>query len=482
MNSKKIIYLILLFAFIIISCDKEITNDVVIPEEPKEKKLKFPRKEMRAVWITTAWGLDWPQGIFEMKQQKEIYIEFLEKFKELNINTVFVQVKAMGDAIYQSSYEPWSKEITGVRGGEPQYDVLKFMIDEAHSRGIEIHAWINPFRIAHRPNASIPYPKLHKSINPDWVINHEKIQIYNPAIPEVRNRLADIIKELITKYEIDGIHLDDYFYPDPKVAGIMKSDKNDFSKYNSGETSIEDFRRNNVSKTIELIHKSIIKTKPQIVFSLSPTANNKYNYKILFADVTKWCKKGWIDIVIPQLYHEIGNKHSDFQSNLTWWSQYSYKAKLMIGHGFYRFGDPKSSQVFQSPKELEKQFDLTRRNKKVVGNAMYRAKYLLLNKIGITEKLASIYKRPALIPFIGRSVEIEPKKPTNVRIESSKLKWDTAGDVKSVVYYFPDTEKMGAIYAITNKKEILLEHKGSYCVTVVNADNKESKPSDLFKR
>lgn len=481
MNFKKLIYISLLFAFGVVSCDKK-ANEEETPDKPKKEVLKFPKKEMRAVWMATVWGIDWPQGTTEVNAQKQKYIDFLEKFKELNINTVFVQVKAMGDALYDSSYEPWSKVITGIRGNKPQYDVLEFMVNEAHKRNIKIHAWVNPFRIATRGHSGISYPELHKSVNPNWIINHEKIQIYNPAIPEVRTRLADIIKEIITKYEVDGIHFDDYFYPSPIVAGTMKSDSEDFKKYGSGEATIEDFRRKNVDKTIELIHKTIVETKPKIIFSLSPTANNDHNYKTLFANVTKWCKEGWIDIVIPQLYHEIGNKYNDFQSRLTWWSQYSYKAALMIGHGLYKFGDTKSPAAFQSTRELEQQFNLTKRNNKVVGSVMYSAKYLLLNKIGITNKLASFYKKPALMPFIGRSTEKEPQTPTNVRVESSTLKWNTTGNVKSVVYHFPDTKKEGIIYAVTTDKEVTLKHTGSYCVTTVNADNKESKPSELIKK
>lgn len=482
MRIKKSIYLCLLLLFGVVSCNKKVKTEEETPDPAQKEELKFPKKEMRAVWLTTVWGLDWPQGVYDENTQKQDYINFIKKFKELNINTVFVQVKSMGDAIYESSYEPWSKIITGTRGQEPSYDVLEFMVDEAHKRGIEIHAWINPFRIATRSDSSISYPKIHKSIKSDWVINHEKIQIYNPAIPEVRNRLSDIVKEIITKYEVDGIHFDDYFYPAPSAAGTMEPDDDDFAKYGEGESSIEDFRRNNVNKTIKLIHDVIVETKPETVFSLSPAPNNNYNYDVLFADVAKWCKEGWIDVVIPQLYHEIGNRYNDFQSRLTWWSQYSHKAALMVGYGLYRFGDSNSPAAFQSTAELERQFDLTKRNKKVVGSVMYRAKYLLLNKIGITNKLATIYKKPAIMPFIGRSTNPEPRTPTNIKIESSKLKWSTFGNVKTIIYYFSDLKKEGVVYGVTDKNEIELKNLGSYCITAINEDHKESKPSKLIEK
>src|SRR5690606_30184676 len=201
----------LLFSIFLASCKKDDINPEPIEPDPPvtEDELVFPKKEMRAVWVTTAWGLDWPQSDHNIESQKLQYIEYLDRFNELNINAIFFQVKGMGDAFYDSPYEPWSVAITGVRGQDPGYDVLKFMIDEAHARGIEFHAWMNPYRIATRANAGTSYPALHNSIESEWVVSHEKIQIYNPALPEVRERLANIVKELITSYPVDGIHFDD---------------------------------------------------------------------------------------------------------------------------------------------------------------------------------------------------------------------------------------------------------------------------------
>ncbi len=182
---------------------------------------------------------------------------------------------------------------------------------------------------------------------------------------------------MITKYDVDGIHFDDYFYPSPSAAGTMISDLADFQKYGQGYSKVEDFRRSNVDKAIKDVHDVIVATKPEVVFSVAPTSDYSYNLNSLFADVTKWAKEGWIDVLIPQLYHEIGHKTADFQLRLNWWSQYTYKAALMAGHGLYRFGDPTAGAAFQTAPELEKQFNLTRRNDKVVGNIMYSAKYIL---------------------------------------------------------------------------------------------------------
>lgn len=477
MNKSIFYYILLAFAVFVVSCK----DDIPKPDDPKppieEPKLIFPKKEMRSVWITTAWGLDWPMGKYDIQPQKDQYIQYLDKFKELNINAVIVQIKPMGDAFYNSPYEPWSASITGTRGKDPGYDVLKFMIDEAHRRDIEFHAWMNPYRIATRANNGTTYPPLHASVKPEWVVSHEKIQIYNPALHEVRQRLADIVKDLITKYDVDGIHFDDYFYPDPSSAGTMVSDAADFQKYGAGFAKIEDFRRDNVDKAIKAVHDVIVATKPQVVFTISPAASPEYNLNTLFADITKWCREGWIDIVMPQLYQEIGNRYNDFQLRLGWWSQYNYKAALMIGHGYYKFGDTSQPAAFQSVTELENQFNLTRRNQKVQGNAQYSARFVLFNTIGITDKLASIYKNKAVTPFVGREVASNPVKPQNVKIESGKLSWTKSGNVKSVIYHFPDIKKEGTVVAITNETSVSVTSNGFYCVTALNADNKESEPS-----
>lgn len=479
MRKKIYYYFIFLLSAYVISCNDDIpgTDTPDDPDPEPSDELIFPEKEMRSVWITTAWGLDWPLNKYGIQAQKDQYIQYLDRFKELNINTVIFQVKPMGDAFYDSPYEPWSVSITGERGKDPGYDVLQFLIEEAHKRGMEFHAWMNPYRIATRAGNSTPYPPLHTSVKPEWVVSHEKIQIYNPALPEVRQRLADIVKDLITKYNVDGIHFDDYFYPDPSSAGVMVSDAADYQEYGGAYNSIEDFRRANVDLAIKGVHEVIVANKPEVVFAISPAASPQYNLNTLFADVAKWCREGWLDIVMPQLYHEVGNPYNDFQERLSWWTQYSYTAAPMIGHGFYKFGDGTSPAAFQSTAELQRQFDMTRRNQKVMGNAMYSARFILFNQIGITDKLADIYKNPAVIPFLGREVAPTPAKPTNVKIENGQLGWSKQGNLRSVVYHFPDIKKEGVVMAITDKTSLPVTSPGFYCVTSINADNKESEPS-----
>jgi len=404
----------LLALWIAHSCSKPEADETPKPESdpgPNPSTLQFPPKEMRAVWVATAWELDWPMGEHNQTVQKQKYIQYLDKFRELGINAVFFQIRAMGDAYYASQYEPWAASITGVRGQDPGYDVLRFLIDEAHARGIAFHAWMNPYRISTRTGSSSPYPALHPSIDPSWVLSHEKIRIYNPARPEVRQRIVDIVKELLVKYDVDGLHLDDYFYPDPSSAGAMVSDQADYQTYGAGFASIQAWRRANVDKAIEAIHQAIVSTKPAVQFSISPAANKDYNYNTLYADLAKWSQQGWLDLLVPQLYQEIGNSSNNFQTNMGIWTQYAYSVPVVIGHGFYKFGDPTAPAAFQSATELERQLNMAKAQPKVVGSAMYSARFVMDNKIGITDKLRQLYADPAVMPFLGRAALPVPSPP-----------------------------------------------------------------------
>ncbi len=484
MHGLRVAVVVFVVGLFLYSCKKDengaTPDPPVDPEHPAEK-LVYPRKEFRAVWMTTAWGLDWPKEDYNAERQKQQYLAYLDKFQALNINAIFFQVKAMGDAFYDSSYEPWSAVITGTRGMDPGYDILQFLIDEAHSRNIEFHAWLNPYRIATRAGKGTAYPALHPSVDPDWVVSHEKIQIYNPALPEVRQRLTDIVKELITQYDVDGIHFDDYFYPAASAAGQMESDRDDFEALGAGYSTIEDFRRGNVDKAIEAVHDVIVATRAEVVFSVSPAPNEDYNYSTVFADVAKWCKESWIDLVVPQLYQEIGNPYNDFTANLRWWVQHNEDVPVLIGHGFYKFGDPTMPPAFQSADELQRQFDLGYSNDKIVGNAQYSARYLLENRVGSVDKLAEIYAHPAVRPMLGRTAAPAPTPVSNIRIEGGQLKWDASGSVHSVVYYFADLEGKGSVLAVTKENSVTITDLGYYSVSTVNKDNLESEPSPLVE-
>lgn len=470
---KYVKYLPLLtFIALMVSCSDSDKEDEMLENKPI-----LPKKELRGVWITTAWGIDWPMADYNSASQKQKYTNYLDLFVKNNINAVFFQIRGMADAFYDSPYESWSRYITGTAGMKPDYDVLKFLIEEAHKRDIQFHAWLNPYRIATRPNSAVPFPQLDAKIPAKLTKDYEKIRIYNPALPEVQTRLTEIIKDVITKYDVDGIHLDDYFYPSLEASEKMNDDL-EYETYGKDKfNSIADFRRNNVNIVVKNIQKTIIETRPDVIFSISPAANNDNNYNVLFADVTKWSQEGWVDAIIPQLYFATGTSESSFNQRLNWWSQFTYNSHFLAGYGIYKFGDPTAGEKFQTIEELKSQFRFAGTKEKVKGSVLYSAKYLVENKIGIMNALKEIYKTQVLLPYLGRSTAIIPATPTNLRINGNDLSWEEIKDAYYAVYKHNGNNQVASLVEITKEKTFKLNEKGIYFVTAVSKNNAESEVS-----
>jgi hypothetical protein len=318
---------------------------------------------------------------------------------------------------------------------------------------------------------------LNEKINPDWVKSYETIQVYNPALPEVRQRLSDIVKDMITKYDVDGIHFDDYFYPSPGTYKTL-DDEEDYKKYGEGYATIKDFRFGNVDKMVKLINETINTNNPGVVFSISPMSDNSANAG-LFADPTRWCEEGIVDVIIPQVYSATTAAGSaSFNTRVSWWNQFSYKAVPMVGYGIYRFAD--GSTGFDSASELVNQFKRARQFPKIQGSVLYSAQYLNSNPKGIVDVMKrDIYPRPAVIPFIGRKTVADPTPATGVAVAGNKLTWNTAAGLRTVIYNVVDEK--GLVVAILDKdtKEYTLPKKGDYCVTTLNVDNAESAISEI---
>ena len=450
------------------------------PEKP-ETEFTLPDKDMRAVWFTTVWELDWPQKIYNVEAQKKLYIKYLDSFVKYNINTVFVQVRSMADAFYKSSYEPWSKNITGERGKDPGYDVFQFMLEEAHKRDLEFHAWINPYRIATKADGG-NFPAIDFDIKPDMYVDYGNTRVYNPALPEVRQRLTDIIDEIITNYDIDGVVLDDYFYPSP-ISGIEFPDDEEFKQYGGNFKTKEEFRIDNVNQMVKGIHDLIVKKKPQLAFTVSPASDHNYNLKKLYADVEHWCKEGWLDIVMPQLYHA----KNVFSDRLAYWARFSYEATPMVAYGLYKFGDASQGPDY-SKQELTSQYSQVARNNRIKGGSYYSAKYILENRIDIMDVVAKQYADPALRPFVGREISPQPKAPTALELVDNELRWKSDNNLTSAVYVLPYTkttkgditgkERKARLVTITKENKCKLTIKGEYFISSSNRQNMESKLSE----
>lgn len=466
---------------IVASCSKEEEEDIIPPGggvEPPPTVI-LPKKELRGVWVTTAWGIDWPMEDYNAATQKKKYTDYLDLLVANNMNAIFFQIRGMADAFYDSQYESWSQYITGTAGAKPTYDVLGFLVEEAHKRGIQFHAWLNPYRISTRANSGSAFPKLDAKIPAAMIKEYEKIRVYNPALPEVQTRITQIVKEIITKYAVDGIHMDDYFYPSLE-AGEKMNDDAEYEKYGKSQFgNIADFRRNNVNVVIQNIQKTIIETRPEVIFSVSPAANMDNNYDVLFADVKKWSKEGWVDVIIPQLYFATGTDANSFNQRLDLWSQYIYENHFLIGYGIYKFGDPAYGSVFQSSEDLKKQFDFAGKKSKVKGSVLYSAKYLVENKVGIANAIKEIYKKPTLLPYLGRAAAQVPATPTNVKLSGNSLSWGAVDNASYAVYKSNGDGKEADLIGTTKEASFKLSAKGTYFITALNTRHAESAVSVL---
>jgi uncharacterized lipoprotein YddW (UPF0748 family) len=445
------------------------------PPQPPVEEDNLPAKEMRAVWIATESSIDWPRSTGANAQKQE-YTAYLDKFVALNINTVFVQVRPRADAFYDSPYESWSRFITGVAGQDPGYDVLRFFIDEAHARGMEFHAWLNPFRIDTRASASAAYRPLDPKIPAAWVKDYDRWRVYNPALPEVRQRIADIVKDLVTKYDVDGIHFDDYFYPDPAYyASTGVDDAAEYAQYGAEYRTVAEFRFGNVNKMVQKVQETIVQNSPGVVFSISPTSSVNYN-RSLYADTDTWCREGWVDVIIPQIYQATGSASNEFNYFVDYWSQFSFKAVPMVGYAIYKFGDPSAGAKFQNAAELTEQFRLAGRQSKMKGSILYNASSVVANKVGVTDALKNIYRYPAVRPFLGRKTLSDPRTPANVALNGATLTWNAYG-LQAAVYVTPENATDPHVVTVTTASSCTITEKGAYVVTAVNSDNNESPVS-----
>ncbi|MFB5761359.1 glycoside hydrolase family 10 protein [Paenibacillus medicaginis] len=362
-------------------------------------------RELRGAWISTVYNIDWPSkpGLSIAKQQKE-YVAMLDKLKSMGINTVFVQVRAASDAIYPSKTVPWARSLTGTEGKDPGYDPLDYMIKETHKRGMEFHAWFNPFRASTASSLdslSINHPARQ---HPQWVIKHDNKLIYDPGNPEVRQHIIKAIMEVVKNYDIDGVHLDDYFYP---YGNNTFKDQQSFAAYRGTTEDKASWRRNNVNEFVRQLSQSIRAENKNIEFGISPfgiwrnqskdstgsATNGNSAYDSQYADARTWIKKGWIDYVAPQLYWSIGYKPANYEVLVAWWSKEvkGSKVKLYVGHGPYRLNSNKTD--WASSDAIIRQLQLNQNYPEVEGSIFFSAKTLTQNKLNIGNELTEFYKK-----------------------------------------------------------------------------------------
>ncbi len=446
-------------------------------------KSQNPKREMRGVWVATVKNLDWPSapGLSTTLQKQEID-KILTDIKSLGFNAVFLQVRPSSDAFYNSTMEPWSKYLTGKQGDAPKpyYDPLKYWIEAAKELGIEVHAWINPFRLTTNLEEELaPYHPLLK--HPEWIVQYRDGLLLDPGIPEVIEYINKVIAEITTNYDITGIHMDDYFYPYPD-KNIEFPDSVSYSQY--CDTSIfkttAQWRRDNVNRTVESIYKTIKRVKPWVSFGISPfgvwrnvaddpngsnTTAGITNYDGLNADILIWLQNGWVDYIAPQIYWYMEHPAASFIELSVWWNKNSFNTPVYPGLSIYKIGAGKPE--WDNPSETPIQIKLGRELNSINGNLFFRYAFLKRDLLGLQDSLKQkYYSSPALTPTINGNVSIPPLSVTRVKASRKRLKWkvrkEDMENIKFfVVYSYSRDEEFDAndteqIFSITGNLTIPL--------------------------
>ncbi len=418
-----------------------------------------PKREFRAAWLATVVNLDWPSSrTLSTANQKLELTKLLDSLQLYGVNTVIFQIRTECDALYNSAIDPWSYWLTNSQGTPPSpfYDPLEFAVSEAHKRGMELHAWFNPYR-AERVVGNYPKASNHVTVlHPDWVIQISTFKFLNPGLPSVRNYVSSVIYDVVNRYDIDGVHFDDYFYPYPSNQ-ITNQDSLTFIQYPNGFTNIGDWRRNNVNVLIKQVNDTIQSIKRWVKFGISPFGIWKNGvppgitgldaYSTIYCDAMAWLKAHSIDYLTPQLYWKFGGSQ-DYAKLQPWWADSAafYGRHYYPGHALYNV-DPSGANW--SASEIPNQIRFDRANPKVQGGVFFRAKSYTANYKGVTDSLKNnLYKYKALLPIMSWKDTIPPNPPKYLRYENLtgnqiKLIWDlpqTAvdGDTASryVVYRF----------------------------------------------
>lgn len=386
-----------------------------------------PKRQFRGAWIQCVNGQF--QGMGKEKMQSVLTYQ-LDELQKDGVNAIIFQVRAECDALYSSSYEPWSKFLTGRQGEAPSpwWDPLQWMVEQCHRRGMEIHAWINPFRAKTKGTTSLA--QNHVALQyPDRCFQYDNLYILNPGIPENREYICRIVDDIVRRYDIDGLHIDDYFYPYP-APGYQIPDQTQFRLYNNGFSNIGDWRRDNVNVFIKQLSDSIHQTKPWVKFGVSPFGiyrNRKnapqigsdtqglQNYDDLYADVLKWINNGWVDYCVPQLYWQIGHPSADYATLIQWWNRYAGNRPLYIGEDVERtvkYADPQNPSAHQ----MDAKHRWHERSQNVKGTVLWYAKAAVDNVGNYGSILRNVYWRsPALQPLMPWVDDKAPKKPRHVK-------------------------------------------------------------------
>ena len=467
----------------------------------------YPKREFRAAWIQSVNGQFRGMPTEKLKQN---LIGQLNSLQKAGINAIIFQVRPEADALYASRLEPWSRFLTGVQGKapEPYWDPMQFMIDECHKRGMEFHAWINPYRTKTTLKSELA-PNHVYNIHPEWFVTYGDQLYFDPALPESRRHICMVVSDIVSRYDVDAIHMDDYFYPYP-IKGKDFPDDASFARFGGGFSNKGDWRRSNVNVLIKKLHETIREIKPWVKFGVSPfgiyrnessdplgsKTKGLQNYDDLYADVLLWAREGWIDYNIPQIYWHIGHPVADYETLVKWWARNTENRPLFIGQSVMNTvqnADPKNLSINQLPRKMA----LQRAYQTIGGSCQWPASAVVENAGKYRDALiAEYHKYPALPPvfdFMDNEAPAKVRKMKPVWTEDGYILFWTAPKYKEemnraaqyVVYCFNDKEKVNIddlshIVAITRDNFYKLPYedgktKYRYVVTALDRLHNESK-------
>ena len=467
----------------------------------------YPKREFRAAWIQSVNGQFRGMPTEKLKQN---LIGQLNSLQKAGINAIIFQVRPEADALYASRLEPWSRFLTGVQGKapEPYWDPMQFMIDECHKRGMEFHAWINPYRTKTTLKSELA-PNHVYNVHPEWFVTYGDQLYFDPALPESRRHICMVVSDIVSRYDVDAIHMDDYFYPYP-IKGKDFPDDASFARFGGGFSNKGDWRRSNVNVLIKKLHETIREIKPWVKFGVSPfgiyrnessdplgsKTKGLQNYDDSYADVLLWAREGWIDYNIPQIYWHIGHPVADYETLVKWWARNTENRPLFIGQSVMNTvqnADPKNPSINQLPRKMA----LQRAYQTIGGSCQWPASAVVENAGKYRDALiAEYHKYPALPPvfdFIDNEAPAKVRKMKPVWTEDGYILFWTAPKYKEemnravqyVVYRFNDKEKVNIddpshIVAITRDNFYKLPYedgktKYRYVVTALDRLHNESK-------
>lgn len=454
------------------------------------------KREVRSVWMATVWALDWPSSTSSTTAQKNEMVKYLDVLQKNNFNAVYFQVRTMSDAFYKSSYEPWSSYLTGTRGKDPGWDPLAFVVEECHKRGMECHAWVNPYRFSTGSNWSTAQDQALKSAG--MLLAYTKSDgktttILNPGLESVRKRIVDVCKEIISNYDVDGLVFDDYFYPE----GIpVTSSAGDYDLWQKSGASMTfgDWRRNNVNQMVADVYKMVQHQKPYVRFGISPAGAactsaavaakhgidrcpvaSDWQYDGIFSDPVAWLEAGTIDYISPQLYWKTIHKTNPFGPMTKWWS---YVAKHFGRHHYasHSISFLNSSNTTSDWEEIGKQVQFSRdyTENEAPGAVFYSAAYVTGKKqSGFGEWLqVNKFQNKALTPAIDwKKSDLEKVQVSALSKRATVLSWAGVDNVRYSVYAVPESVNVETLDSNIPAEYLL---GVSYKTTYTMPDDKKS--------